>query len=111
MSYCNDTQSLKIVAVFLIRRDKLTLQQVPDGFVCFFSLTYLDIINPFAHSIHHEEGIVQVLLGPPSKQSRKRKSNRTHLQMCCRGFYKSEQQNGAIRVFLGPLNVSAAGSI
>lgn len=34
------------------------------------SVTYLDIVNPFAHGIHHEEGIVQILLGPPSKESR-----------------------------------------
>lgn len=28
--------------------------------------TYLHIINTFAHCIHHEEGIVQILFGPPS---------------------------------------------
>lgn len=33
--------------------------------------TYLHIINTFAYGIHHEEGIVQILFGPPSSREQK----------------------------------------
>lgn len=38
--------------------------------------TYLDIINSFAYSIHHEERIIQVLLRTPSKKNIKKQTNR-----------------------------------
>lgn len=32
--------------------------------------TNLDVVNTFVHSIHHEEGVVQILLSSPSEQTR-----------------------------------------
>lgn len=63
--------------------------------------TYLDIVNSFAHSIHHEERIVQILLCSPSKPNKHKlnsvfpsgKTWQTHIYMQKVKLYSQVHRN------------------